>query len=114
MSDNVTHLPEPGVILDLDAAERPADDVKPPFVVKIEGRTVTFADPSELPWQDLAAVEAPGDLIRIALSREDRQHVSAASIPAWKFNKLMESYYIHYDLEQKIDDARRRAAFAGS
>lgn len=111
MTDNVTKLPEPGVILDLDAEERNPEDVKPPFVVRVGDRLVTFADPNEIDWKDLAEVEIPVDLLRVALSKDDRAHVSKVEMPSWKFNKLMEAYYSHYDLEQKIRDAKRRAQF---
>lgn len=112
-NDNVSHLPEPGVILDLDTAERPKEDVKAPFVVKIGGRQVTFKDPAEIDWQDLAAASAPGDLIRVSLSREDRVHLSEVNMPTWKFTKLMDAYYTHYDLEDKIRAAKRQAALNG-
>lgn len=108
---NVTHLPEPGVILDLDLEERDAKDVKPPFIVKVGGKAVTFADPTEVDWQDLADVQVPGDLLHVALSREDRQHLASVALPTWKFSKLMEAYSAHYDLEDKIRAARRQAAF---
>ena len=113
MTDNVTRLPEPGVILDLDAETRPEKDVKPPFVVKVGGRNVTFTDPTEIDWKDLAAVEIPADLLRVAMSKEDRRHLSETDLPGWKFNRLMEMYYLHYDLEDKIRAAKNQAAFGG-
>lgn len=113
MTDNVTRLPEPGVILDLDVEERPEEDVKPPFVVKLGGKTVKLEDPTEIDWRDLARVEIPADLLRVAMSREDRNHLQSLALPTWKFNRLMESYYAHYDLEDKIRNARRQAQFAG-
>lgn len=113
MTDNVSRLPEPGVILDLDLETRPAKDVKPPFVVNVEGQKVTLADPSEIDWRDLAVVEQPGDLLRVAMTREDRQYLQSLSLPGWKFNRLMEAYYAHYDLEEKIQNAKRQAAFGG-
>lgn len=110
---NVTHLPEQGIILDLDLEERPAEDIKPPFVVKVGGKTLTFADPNEIDWQDLAAVDIPVDLLRVAMSPEDRKHLASQAMPGWKFNRLMEAYYTHYDLEKKIRDAKRQQAFSG-
>lgn len=109
MTDNVSHLPEPGVILDLDLEERDPKDVKPPFVTKVNGRNITLADPGEIDWKDLAGVEIPADLLHVAMSSEDRQHLWKADLPGWKFNRLMEAYYTHYDLEQKIRDAKRQA-----
>lgn len=111
MTDNVSHLPAPGVILDLDTEERPKEDIKPPYVVKVAGKTVTLQDPSEIDWRDLAAVDIPADLLRVAMSKDDRKHLQSAALPAWKFNRLMESYYTHYDLEEKIRNAKRQAQF---
>lgn len=108
---NVTKLPEPGVILDLDAEERPEKDVKPPFIVMVEGRKVTLEDPSDIDWRDLATVEIPADLLRVAMSSEDRQYLQGLAMPTWKFNRLMEAYYVHYDLEEKIRNAKRQAQF---
>lgn len=111
--DNVTHLPEPGVVLDLDAEERPSKDVKPPFIVKIGDRRVTFADPSEIDWRELATVSIPADLLRVSLSKDDLKHLQGLNLPTWKFNRLMETYYEHYDMEERIRDAKRQAQFAG-
>lgn len=111
MTDNVSHLPEPGVVLDLDLETRPEKDVKPPFVVNVEGRKVSLSDPTEIDWRELASVEQPVDLLRVAMSREDRNYLYDLSLPAWKFNRLMEAYYSHYDLEEKIASAKRQAAF---
>jgi len=111
--DNVINLPEPGVILDLDAEERPASEIKPPFIVKVGGRNVTFADPADIDWRELATVSIPADLLRVSLSKEDLKHLQGLNLNAWKFNKLMEDYYDHYDLEDRIRDAKRQAQFAG-
>lgn len=111
MTDNVTQLPQPGVILDLDSAERDPKDVKPPFVSKVNGKSVTLKDPSEVDWRELAAVNGPGDLLRVVMDREDREHLKESGLPAWKFNKLMDGYYAHYDLEDKIREAKRRSDF---
>lgn len=108
---NVTRLPEPGVILDLDTEERDPKDVKDPFVFVLGGRRIQMKDPSEIDWRDLAAVSIPGDLLRVAMTNEDVDHMRKQSIPAWKFNKLMAGYYAHYDLEDKIQQAKRQAAF---
>lgn len=114
MTDNVTNLPTPGVVLDLDAMERPAKDVKPPFVVRVGGKDITFADPSELDWKDLVDINHPGQLVGISLSRADRDHILTTDLPTWKFGELMDSYYTHYDFDKKIEEARRRQAFERS
>lgn len=107
---NVINLPEPGVILDLDSETRDPKDVKPPFVVKVGEKNIALKDPTEVDWRDLAAVNIPADLLRVAMTREDRQYLSSLELPAWKFNRLMEAYYTHYDLEEKIKNAKRQAA----
>lgn len=113
MTDNVSRLPEPGVVLDLDLEERNEKDIKPPFITKVGGKSITLADPSEVDWRDLATVEIPQDLLRVAMTEEDRDHLISQALPSWKFNRLMEAYYTHYDLEGQIRDAKRRAQFAG-
>ena len=110
MTDStVSRLPEPGVILDLDLEERPAEDVKPPFVIKVNGRNIQFADPAELNWQDLAAIRIPADFVHVSLNHEDRKFLLEEDLPSWKFNRLLEAYYLHYDLENKIAKARRQS-----
>lgn len=110
MTGKVVKMPDPSVILDLDAEERPEEDVKPPFVVNVGGEKITFEDPANIEWRALASVNIPGDLIRISLSVEDRNHLKGLSLPAWKFNKLMKAYYDHYGLEDKIAEAKRQEA----
>lgn len=110
---NVTELPERGIVLDLDAEERPQDQIKPPFIVKVGGKTITFLDPGEIDWRDLASVAAPSDLIRVSLDSADLDHIRAQALPTWKFNKLMEDYYTHYDMEARIREAKRQASFNG-
>lgn len=113
MTDNVTRLPEPGVVLDLDALERPSEDIKPPFVVKVGGKNITFKDPAEIDWKDLAAVNIPSDLFSVSLERDDRRHIREQPMSGWKFNELMRAYYEHYDFEEKIRDAKRQATLTG-
>lgn len=110
---NVRNLPRPGVVLDLDAYERPADEVKPPFIVTVGGRDVTFKDPGTIDWKDLAAVQIPSDLFSVSLDAEDRRHVRETPMEAFRFNKLMQAYYEHYDFEEKVRQAKRQAALTG-
>jgi hypothetical protein len=109
MSDEVSYLPVPGVILDLDNEKRPEKDVKPPFIVTVGAKQITFKDPGDIDWRILADITTPTDLVRSALSTEDREHLISLSLPGWKFNRLMESYYTHYDMEDRIAEAQRRA-----
>jgi hypothetical protein len=100
MNDQITSLPT-NLAIDLDATERPADEVKPPFTAKI--------DPSDLDWRDLLAMQDPREFIRLTMSAEDREHLSKTPIPGWKFGRLMEAFYLHYDLEELAEKARRES-----
>lgn len=104
-------LPDRSVSIDLDTLERPSQDVKPPFKVKINGKTITFTDPAEVDWQDLASVEQPADIFRICLSKPDRDVIADAGLPGWKVNALFESFSEHYDFEERVAKARRRSQF---
>lgn len=108
---DITKLPTPGVVLDLDAEERPEAEIKPPFTFVAGKREITLADPADVHWRDLAAVQEPGDLLRVSMTREDRRHLVEQNLPTWKFNRLMEKYYEYYDLEDKIREAKRQQHF---
>lgn len=113
MSDsNISTLPK-NLALDLDAEQRPEGEVKPPFTVQVEGREITMTDPSELDWRDLILLESPTDFLRLSLTAEDRKFLLEQSLPGWKFNRLMEAYYGHFDLDKKVRDARRQQALSG-
>lgn len=87
---------EPKIILNLDELERA--NVKDPFVVVIGDKPIKFTDPEDLGWEDLAALESPGDFVDMCLSDADRDHVYAQNLPAFKFKRLWEAYQKHYDL----------------
>lgn len=112
MTDNVTALPG-SITLDLDAAQRPANEVKPPFVVKIQDREIGMKDPAELDWRDLILMESPTEFLRLSLSKEDREFLLSQDLPGWKFNQLMEAYYTHFDLDEKVRSARRQERLSG-
>jgi hypothetical protein len=105
MSD-ISNLPV-DLAIDLDAAERPADEVKPPFRAKVADRVITMKDPSDLDWRDLMNLTDPREFIRLSMDAEDRQFLARTPIPGWKFNQLMEAFYHHYDLEELAAQARR-------
>lgn len=113
MTDNVTPLPDRSIVLDLDIEERDPKEVKPPFVVRIGGRDLTFADPADLDWEDLASVDVPSDLFRVSLSREDRNFLYDQKLPTWKFSKLLDAYSTHYDIDTKLEEARRQQGRRG-
>ncbi len=110
--DNVTALPG-RISIDLDHAERPTDEVKPPFVALIGGREITMTDPSELDWKDLILLESPTEFLRLCLSKEDRDHLYGLDLSGWKFNRLLEAFYKHFDLDEKLRQARRQQQLSG-
>ena len=97
------------VVFDLDAEVRPASEVKPPFAFVLKGREIVMADPADLDWRELAAIEEPSDLIEFALDPKDRAYLADQEIEAWRFNALMEAYYNHFDLDAAVRKAKRRA-----
>ena len=84
------------VSINLDDLER--KNVKEPFVAVIGGREVKFSDPEDMDWEDLAALESPGDFVDMCTSDEDREHIYDQKLPAFKFKRLFEAYQQHYDL----------------
>lgn len=84
------------IALNLDEIER--KNVKDPFVVVIGGKEITFLDPEDMDWEDLAALDSPGDFVDMCTTDEDREHIYDQKLPAFKFKKLWESYQQHYDL----------------
>lgn len=110
--DNLRNLPGT-ITLDLDAAQRPEEEIKPPFVVKVQGRSITMEDPAELDWRDLAVMDNPIEFLRLSLSTEDRKFLLSLNLPGWKFNQFMEAYYAHFDLDDKVREAQRRQRLSG-
>lgn len=110
--DNVRELPQ-NITLDLDAAERKPKDIKPEFAVLIKGRRIVMEDPQNLDWRDLAQMESPLEFLNYALSKEDREFLYEQDLEAWRFNDLMDAYYVHFDLEGQMRDAKRQAKLAG-
>lgn len=103
---NVTDLPV-DVDLDLDALET-NPNAQPPFKVRVGGRVVQFKSPEDLDWRDVATLTDPLQLFRICLSPEDRKHIFEQGFPAWKLNDLFEKFSVHFGLEERMAEARRR------
>ena len=111
MSD-VSQLPTK-INFDLDTVERDAGELKEPFVVQLNGKTITMTDPSTLDWRDVMLMTNPQDLIRLSLSEADRDHLQATGFESWKFGKLLAAYAEHFELEKIMQDARRQNALGG-
>lgn len=104
---NVTNLPE-NVSFNLDAIERPENEVKEPFTVRVADRVITMKDPAEFDWRDLIDITHPDDFLVHCLEDDDRYFLQDQKIPAWKFNDLLEAYMRHYGIDPKKFAAGRR------
>lgn len=113
MTDNVTPLPE-NVVFDLDAEERPAEEVKPDFTVRINGRVLTMTDPEEIDWQDLLDIENPVDFLHYCTSQEDREFLYAQRMGGWKLGRLMDRYMKHFELDAKMQQFKRQQRRGGA
>lgn len=113
MTDSNVAPITPNVDFDLDAAQRPAESVKSTFRARIGGKDIEFADPETLDWKDLLDIEEPVGFLRYSVSEDDRMHILAQAMPAWKLGQLMEAFQTHYGFEDKVAEARRKARLQG-
>lgn len=113
MSDesNVSQLPG-NIVFNLDEVERPAEDIKPPFVFAFKGRELRMEDPAELDWRDLLLMDDPTQFIKLALAKDDRKWLYDQGFESWRFGKLIEAYSNHFDLEGQMRKARQQARLA--
>ncbi len=85
------------IAVNLATAEK--ERVYEPFVVALPGgETVTFNDPRDLEWQDLAALEDPIQFVRLCLSEEDKAKLRKERLAGWQFNKIMTEFNIHFGI----------------
>jgi hypothetical protein len=100
----------PAVSLNLDTLEREGEKPEP-FVVVLDGKPMTFADPSEMAWQEvMAALRDPEGFFRYALSKEDSERFLSTKLPTWKLNRMMEQWREHYG----VPDPGKPGASPGS
>ena len=115
MSDNVTPLHK--IQLNVDTLERESAPKEPfRFGATIPAdeeagtaeRQVVFSltDPSEVDWDDLAALGNPVELLRYVLPKDQRDDLIAAKIPGWKFQKIMEAYVKHFGMDLQMGKGR--------
>lgn len=88
--------------LDLDTAERPADQVHEPFTFNWKGRAITLSDPAEIDWRELLEIESPVGFLRYTATQEDREFLrsDAGKMEGWRIGVLMEGYYKHFGLDK--------------
>lgn len=85
------------IAVNLATAEK--ENPKEPFVVALPGgETITFSDPANLEWQELAVLENPIQFVRLTLSDEDRRKLREAKLRGWQFNKIMTEFNLHFGL----------------
>jgi hypothetical protein len=101
MSTNPTR-----VDLDLDALERPQDQVKPEFAFTWKKRRIVLTDPAELDFRQLLEIEHPLGFLRHTASQEDRDFLASdeGTMPGWRMGELISRYYEHFELgKQKAE-----------
>lgn len=106
----VSKLPE-HIDFDLDAYERPAEEIIPDFRIKLGERVITMTNPDEIDWKDLLDISDPVAFLRYSVSAEDRNFILGLDLPSHKFGKLMESYYAHFHIEERMEKARQAERF---
>ena len=108
---NVRDLPAE-IDFDLDAYERPAEEIIPDYRIKIGGKVVVMTNPDEIDWKDLLDITDPVGFLRHAVSAEDRTHILQLDLPSHKFGKLMDGYYAHFHIQERMDKARQAERLA--
>jgi hypothetical protein len=86
----------PQVALNLDTLER--EDIHEEFAVVIDGKRIVFTDAADIAWDVLETMDSPSEFVDECTSEEDRAHIYAAKLPAWKFKALWEGYQAHFGL----------------
>lgn len=85
------------IAVNLDVLEK--EKVYDPFVVALPGgETITFNDPRDLEWHELASLEDPVQFVRVCLSEEDKDKLRNCKLAGWQFNKIMESFNRHFGI----------------
>jgi hypothetical protein len=103
---NLSHLPV-DVDFDLDAYERPAEEIIPDYRVKVGGKVLVMSSPDDINWLDLIEITDPIMFLRHSLSREDLNHLLAQKMPGHLFGKFMEGYYTHFKIQERMEEAQR-------
>lgn len=106
MTSNVRDLPQ-DIDFDLDAYERPAEEIIPDFKIKLGGKVIVMTNPDEIDWKDLLDITDPVAFLRHSVSAEDRAHILGLDLPSHKFGKLMSAYYAHFHIEERMEKARQ-------
>jgi hypothetical protein len=98
------------VDLDLDSIQRPQDQIQPEFAFTWKGRRIVLGDPAELDFRELLEITHPLGFLKHTASQEDRDFLASdeGSMEGWRMGELIERYYKHFKLGDKIEDAKQR------
>jgi len=96
MATRATPLKNNAVAVNLDTAER--EDKHEEFAAVIDGKRIVFTDAADLEWDVLETMDSPSEFIAACTTDEDRKHIYAARLEAWKFKVLWEAYQQHFGL----------------
>ena len=85
------------ISLDLDKIEHESPE---PFVVKIDGKRITFISIEDLDWQTASNLspDRPYQFFEEVIPTEDQEAFLAAKFPLWKMRRLTQDYQKHYGL----------------
>lgn len=103
-----------GEVFDLDALER--DATPSPFVVRVGGEDFRFPDPQDMDWKKLNQLDelSEYDAVKQLLGEEQFERFIKHDIPVWKFGRLTDQWYKHYDLPTAGEDAASSPSSNGS
>lgn len=89
--------------LNLDTAERPADQIKPDFAFVWKERRIVLTDPANVDYRKLLEVETPLQFLRFTAQQEDRDFLASpeGSMEGWRLNLMMEGYYKHFGMDKE-------------
>lgn len=86
-------------VFDLDAVENERKDEQK-FIAKVNGRQITFINPKDANWLDLADLsDDPAEFVALCVEDDaDSAFLMSEDIPAWRMDKLIEAFMRHYGM----------------
>lgn len=89
--------------LNLDTAERPADQVRPDFAFTWKDRRIVLTDPANVDYRSLLEVDSPVGFLKYTARQEDRDFLASpeGSMEGWRLGLLMEKYYKHFGMDKE-------------
>jgi len=109
----MTDSPTQDFVFDLDQIENERKG-EALFKAKVNGREITFVNPKDLDWIDLADLgDDPIDFVQLCVEDEkDADWLLTQRLPSWKAEKLIEAFTRHYGISDRRRGGRgnRRAS----